>query len=163
MLQVQDPRLYVIGNSYLNGTINVINTSRFWNYIDINYSLSGGSHRLTSQASNPAQLYNHYFQEEHGTVAHKTDVIIGNYSSGQDCSTTFEALFHSGISLRKLDAWCEMDVGTTVTIIVQDALSSASLCILVCAGTGALHLTQVLQSQIYQVQKHYSKLMPPEQ
>ena len=102
-----DPRLYVLGNSYLNGTMNVINTSRFWNYIDLNYSNSGGSHRLTSQPSNPAQLYNHYFQEEHGTVAHKTDVIIGNYSagsSGQSCSPSFEALFNSGKTLSKVDA-----------------------------------------------------------
>ena len=30
----------------------------------------------------------------------------------------------------------ELDVGTTVTIIVQDALTSTSLCILVCAGIG---------------------------
>ena len=100
---------------------------------------NGGTnyHQLSASTTTGARL--HVLQDSDGTIAHKSDIILANYSAssaGLDCSTLQDILFHSGKTLSKVDAFADIASGTTMIIDFKDAVTSLSLCILTCVGTG---------------------------
>ena len=94
-------------------------------------------HQLSVSATTGART--HVLQDNDGTIAHKSDIILANYSAsstGLDWSTIQEILLHSGKTLSKVDAWADIASGTTMVIDFKDSITGLSLCILTCVGTG---------------------------
>jgi hypothetical protein len=109
-------------------------------------SNNANDHIVTS-GSAPAASYNHFLQEETGTVAHTTDVPLLNESHiitpiGAAADTFSSVILLAGFSISRMLASVNIDLGTTGDLVLTDDYTLNVMATLTCAGTGGLQILE---------------------